>query len=86
MRSFDQQSHSYLGFSLFLNGVVGDEKCEFSIGVGIAAQENYHFKVGDEVSGESTPVSDLRKEPVEFYKTSKLEIKRSSQPQSSAPP
>jgi hypothetical protein len=86
LRSFDQRSHSYLGFSLFLNGVVGNEKREFSIGVGIAAQEKYQFKVGDDVSGESTPVSDPRKEPVEFYKTSKLEIKKSSQPQCNTPP
>ena len=86
MRSFDQRSHSYLGFSLFLNGVVGDEKRDFSVGVGKAAQEKFQFKVGDEVSGESSPINDPRKEPVEFYKTSKLELKSSSQPQSNAPP
>ena len=86
LRSFDQRSHSYLGYSLFLNGVVGGEERKFSIGIGKAAQDKFRFKIGDEVSGESISVSDPRKETVEFYKTSKLKILISSQPLSITPP
>jgi hypothetical protein len=86
LRSFDQRSHSYLGFSLFLNGLVGEEERDFSVGVGKVAQEKFQFKYGDEVSGESFPVVDSRLEPVEFYKTSKLSVGNSSQPERSAPP
>ena len=75
-----------MGYSLFLKGIVGSKERKFSIGIGKAAQDKYRFKVGDEVSGESTAVSDLRKEPVEFYKTSKLKVISSSQLINSSPP
>jgi hypothetical protein len=86
LRSFNQRSHSYLGYSLNLFGNINGEEREFSIGIGKTAQEKYQFKVGDEISGESVPVSDPKKEPVEFYKTSKLNIVNSCQPSSSFPP
>jgi len=69
-----------LGYSLVLNGVVDGDERKFSIGIGKAAQIKNRFKVGDEVSGESTPITDPRKEPVEFYKTSKLKVIKFSQP------
>jgi hypothetical protein len=75
-----------LGYSLFLNGVIGGEERKYAIGIGKAAEDKYRFKVGDEVSGESITVSDPRKEPVEYYKTSKLKILNSSQPISNSPP
>lgn len=75
-RSFDQRSHSYLGYCLFIDGFVEDETREFSVGIGKAAYRKHAFRVGDEVSGVSWPVADERKEPVEFYKTSKLKVLR----------
>lgn len=75
-RSFDERTHSYLGYCLIIDGVIGDEVREFSIGVGKAAHQKYQFRVGDEVCGESLPVADPRKEPVEFYRTSKLKVLR----------
>jgi hypothetical protein len=86
-RSFDQQSHTYLGYALVVEGVIGDEVGQFSIGVGKVAQQKHQFQVGDEVHGEALPVADERLEPVAFYKTSKLKVlARSAGAPGSAPP
>ena len=37
IRSFDEISHNYLGYVLFLNGTIGEEERQFAIGVGKAA-------------------------------------------------
>ena len=75
-RSFDERGHSYLGYCLVVEGVIGDEPGEFSIGIGKAVQQKHQFQVGDEVCGESVPVADPRREPVEHYRTSKLKVLR----------
>jgi hypothetical protein len=85
-RSFDQRSHSYLGYCLLIDGVVGDEAREFSIGIGKAAHRKHQFQVGDKVSGESLPVIDKYKEPAEFYKTSKLQVVERSEGKEEPPP
>jgi hypothetical protein len=71
-RSFDERYHSYLGYYLLIDGVVGDERREFSIGIGKGAYKKHQFCVGDGVSGAAVPVADERKEPVEFYRVSSL--------------
>ena len=73
-RSFDERYHSYSGYCLFLNGIVGGEEREFSVGIGKVAQAKHQLQVGDEVSGEAVPVADPRREPVEFYRASKLRL------------
>ena len=45
VRSFDQRSHSYLGYVLRLNGTLAGENGEFLIAIG--AQQNQAFRVGD---------------------------------------
>lgn len=85
-RSFDQRSHSYLGYCLFIEGMIGDETREFSIAVGKSAHEKHQFQVGDEVRGESVPVTDKRLEPVEFYKTSKLKVLKRAPGEKGSPP
>jgi hypothetical protein len=86
-RSFDQYNHSYLGYCLVIDGMMGDEAREFSIGVGKGVHQKHQFQVGDEVCGASLPVADERKEPVEFYRTSKLQVLRRSEGETgSAPP
>jgi len=72
MRSFDERSHSYLGYSLQLSGTAGGQDGDFSVGIGKAAQYKNQLRFGDIVSGMSEPVPDTRKEPVEYYKTSGL--------------
>lgn len=73
-RSFDQRSHSYLGYCLVVEGVIRNEAREFSIGVGKVAQQKHQFRIGDKARGESVPVADVRREPVEFYRTIKLKM------------
>ncbi len=86
MRSFDQRSHSYLGYSLFLSGEVLENKCEFSIGIGKAAYQKHQFQIGYEVSGQSLRVQDERMEPVGFYKTSKLLVLNRAEETDQTPP
>ena len=47
MRSFDQRSHSYLGYVLRIQGTIGDEEREFPVGIGQAAQAKYKFQASD---------------------------------------
>ncbi len=86
LRSFDEKSHSYLGYALRVAGLLGGENREFLVGIGRAAQAKHQFQVGDVVSGQSHPVFDEQLEVVEFYKTSKLKLLERSEPQSSPPP
>ena len=74
LRSFDQRSHNYLGYLLRVNGMIDDEARTFTVGIGKAAQAKHEFRAGDEAQGECLPVADARKEPVEFYKVSKLKV------------
>lgn len=74
MRSFDQRSHSYLGYMLRVDGTIDDEQREFTVGVGKAAHAKHTFQAGDVVSGKAAPVADARTEAVEFYKASGLKV------------
>ena len=73
-RSFDERSHTYLGYALRLRGSIGGETRELSVGIGKAAQAKHAFRVGDRISGETEPVTDPRVEPVESYKAAKLKL------------
>jgi len=86
-RSFDERGHSYLGYCLVIEGLIDGETRQFSVGIGKAAQAKHQFQVGDEVSGQSVPVADPRKEPVEFYRASKLQVlERGGEPAGEPPP
>ena len=73
-RSFDQRSHTYLGYALRVRGSVGSETREFLVGVGEGTHAKHHFRVGDTVSGDALPVADPRLETVGFYKVSNLKV------------
>lgn len=83
-RSFDESSHSYLGFAIRLEGEIDNkeqdsfEKTIFSVGIGKAAHAKHQFKVNDVVSGECLPVSDPVLKPVDYYKVSKLKLIKQS--------
>lgn len=86
-RSFDERSHTYLGYALRFQGTIGEENREFSVGVGKGAHAKHQFQAGDIVSGMSEPVTDTRIEPVEFYKTSGLKVlERAEQQVAKSPP
>ena len=73
MRSFDQRSHSYLGYLLQIHGLIGETET-FAIGIGKGAQAEHQFRVGDFVSGKSEVVPDARTEVAGYYKTSQLRL------------
>lgn len=85
-RSFDQMSHTYLGFGLIIIGTVEAEEEEFSVGIGQATQAKHQFQVGDEARGLALPVADTRLEPVEYYKASKLKLIKHAEPTTEKPP
>jgi hypothetical protein len=86
-RSFDQRSHSYLGYVLRVRGDLGGEAREFVVAIGKAAQERHQFRVGDEMSGESVRVEDPDLETADLYKASALEVgTRGPAERSPAPP
>ena len=87
MRSFDQRSHSYLGYAMRIRGNIADDEREFLVGIGHAAQAKHGFQAGDILSGRAVPVLDPKMETVEFYKASGLKvIERAAEQASSSPP
>ena len=85
-RSFDERAHSYLGYCLVIEGTIGTEVRVFSIGIGKATQRKHQCRIGDNASGESVLVPDARLEPVEFYRTSKLQVLHSGDGARQSPP
>ncbi|MBE7480595.1 MAG: hypothetical protein HS104_11515 [Polyangiaceae bacterium] len=85
-RSFDQSSHSYLGYVLRVDGTIGGEQREFVVAIGKAAQVKHAFRAGDQVSGESEPVEDARTEVAELYKTARLKLVNRPATDASSPP
>lgn len=74
LRSFDQRSHSYLGYLLRLNGTLAGEARDFSVALGKAALAKHRLQVGDRISGKGVPVSDPQLETADLYKVSGLAI------------
>jgi len=70
-RSFDQASHTYLGYSIMLDGELGNQQTRFSIGISEAANAKQQLQVNDTISGECLSVLESDKEPVDYYKVSK---------------
>jgi hypothetical protein len=86
-RSFDQRSHTYLGYTLVVRGSVGPERRDFLVGVGQGAHAKHHSRAGDAVCGDALPVADPRLEPDEFYKVGNLKVReRAAQEETSPPP
>ncbi|MDY0290351.1 MAG: hypothetical protein RBR15_16105 [Sphaerochaeta sp.] len=84
LRSFDQSSHSYLGYAL---GVLDSEREEkLSIGIGLKAQEKHQFRIGMTISGSCVPVLDPDMESVDYYRASKLKIVADTPMDTSFPP
>ena len=73
-RSFDQRSHSYLGYALRVHGTLAGEAKEFVAAIGKAAQEKHQFRAGDRVSGKGEHVLDTRTEAADLYKVSGLKV------------
>ncbi|MBI1909653.1 MAG: hypothetical protein HYS22_05740 [Deltaproteobacteria bacterium] len=57
---------------LYLQGQIGGEERYFSVAIGDVTQEKFQFQAGDEISGESVPVTDPKSEVAEQYKASQF--------------
>ena len=66
-RSFDERSHTYLGYALRVQGMIGDESREFLVGIGKGAHAKHQFQAGDTACGMCEPVADSRIEAVEAW-------------------
>jgi hypothetical protein len=75
-RSFDQRSHTYLGYLLRIAGRVGGVSRDFRVAVGSGAHYTHQFRVGDQVEGVGVRVADPRMEIADIYKVSKLKLIR----------
>jgi len=86
-RSFDQRSHSYLGYMLRVRGTLDGEARKFVVAIGKAAQEKHGFRIGDQVEGNGVPVADARIEAANLYKASGLKLlARGPEPAGDPPP
>jgi hypothetical protein len=74
LRSFDERSHSYLGYVVRVEGTVADEPGEFQVALGKAAQAKHRFRIGMVANGLAVPVPDPQLEAAGFYKASGLKI------------
>ena len=75
LRSFDEISHSYQGYTLVLEGAVdGVAQKELRIAVGPKTHEKHRFRIGDVVMGLAAPVPDARREWATHYRVSGLRV------------
>jgi len=73
-RSFDQRSHSYLGYALRVRGTLASEAKAFVVAIGKVAQDKHQLQAGDHVSGKGMHVLDTRTEAADLYKASGLNV------------
>lgn len=86
-RSFDEASHTYLGYAIRLEGELDNsDEVFFSIGIGKAAHAKHQFKVNDVIAGECLPVPDPELEPTQYYKVSKIDFIESGKTTSTSMP
>ncbi|HMS18305.1 MAG TPA: hypothetical protein PKA37_15790 [Planctomycetota bacterium] len=86
-RSFDQRSHSYLGYTLRMRGWLSGKECDYLVAIGKAAQQKSLFRIGDQVIGQGHAVVDRESEICDIYKVSAVKVlRRSIEPLPSPPP
>jgi transcriptional regulator with XRE-family HTH domain len=73
IRSFDQISHQYQGYTLVLAGL-NPEPVVVRVAIGPAAHAKHQFRIGDVISGKAQPVPDPRLEWATLYKASGLKV------------
>jgi hypothetical protein len=86
LRSFDERSHSYVGFVLNVAGELVGEAREFSVAIGKGAQANYRFALGNLVEGACRPVENPHAEVAGYYRASGLKVLERSSESRPAPP
>jgi len=86
LRSFDQRSHSYLGYVLQVHGLVEGGESTFTIGIGKEAQSKHQFRAGDVISGKSEAVPNPRIEVADYYKASEMRLMERGVESDDSPP
>jgi len=85
-RSFDQRSHTYLGFVLLVDGELDGVQRQFLVAIGKAVQAKHQFSAGDRVLGKGVRVPDPRMETADLYKASGLKVLERPEEESPASP
>lgn len=85
-RSFEERSHSYLGYSLRVRGMLAGEPREFVVAVGKAAHAKHQFRAGDRVEGQGVLVGDPGRETADLHKVSGLKRTAQGGGSSAGPP
>lgn len=87
LRSFDQRSHSYLGYVLRIGGLAGGDAGEITVAIGKAAHGKHQFQIGDQVRGEAQPIPDPQRETASYYRCTRLKVlERRPDPGDDPPP
>ncbi|MDQ6858304.1 MAG: hypothetical protein M3Z65_04845, partial [Chloroflexota bacterium] len=73
-RSFDERTHTYLGYVLLIRGSVGAAERDVLVAIGPATHAELGLRAGDRVRGRALPVKEPRREIAELYKVSGLEV------------
>jgi hypothetical protein len=75
LRSFDEVSHQYQGYTLVLRGEVGGAVADgFRVAIGPAAQAKHRFRIGDRLHGRAMPVERPQTEWAQFYRAAGLKL------------
>ena len=85
-RSFDERSHSYLGYLLRITGTLNGADSEFRVGIGPEAHAKHQFQIGDSIEGVGIRVVDPRLEIADIYRASKLSVLRRGSELDCGPP
>lgn len=83
IRSFDQISHQYQGYTLVI--AVQDSE-PLRVAIGPAAHDKHRFRIGDVISGNAQPVPDPKQEWATLYKASGLKVERRGPSDQDRPP
>ena len=86
LRSFDQASHSYLGFVVTIQGEVGDEKRDFRIAFGKGTYARFALRAGDEISGSGSPVENPSLEAADLYRVTGVAVHENRGPEKTGGP
>lgn len=75
IRSFDQVSHAYFGYTLVMDAVMDGKECkDLRVAVGQKAHEKNRFRIGDRIYGEALPLEAPEREWADLYKVSGLKV------------
>jgi len=75
LRSFDEISHAYLGYTLILDGTRdGTRAEELRVAIGPKTHETHRFRIGDQVAGLAVTVPDPRLDWATHYRVSGLRL------------